>query len=35
MPAGDPLAAGDMLREVETELGPLCPDEFLRAWDVR
>ncbi|MGY2001822.1 hypothetical protein [Blastococcus sp. SYSU DS1024] len=34
-PAGDPFAAGDMLRAVDTELATTGPDEFLRAWDVR
>ncbi|MGY1722854.1 hypothetical protein [Blastococcus sp. SYSU DS0533] len=35
VPAGDPLAAGDVLQAVRTELGTLRPGEFLRAWDVR
>jgi hypothetical protein len=35
VPAGDPLAAGDMLRSVETELATLDPEEFLQVWDVR
>ncbi|MGY1849488.1 MULTISPECIES: hypothetical protein [unclassified Blastococcus] len=34
-PAGDPFAAGDMLRAVDTELATLGPEEFLQAWDVR